>query len=648
VPKVVISDKALREMVAEVLDNTGWSGEGGSTAVVINPVTDPSVSVTDPVNPNYTPQNKTEFGVSMGRLVRNLPDSEMPGIYMAVKKALDQRSEKDEMDAAEQQAMLGGSQEAIDANMGKGKETKHKQEGTMPVNNKIEEQLRAKIRGILLQVLQEAKPFDWKKAPAPTGPLPPVKKIPAGEHGGEWNRREEKTKADLRKGLGHAVEKLDAPEVEDELSAEEGGEEAPTAPARRAYKPTAIGSMANVDYDTEAGETKPASFEEIAKELGFSVAGAKQAVDKALLRFRYLFPHFEDEKSESEFMKVALNAFKDAVVNGKVTLTPEEKERMQVWSYIEHLQTSGELSAGDVQLLHDHPSMVKDLDGYKEWAAADPHIDFHGFFVHGLGGAEKLEAFRTYMHNFIRHQMKQNSRIMDPVRDDDTNAGEPHMADDGEEGGEGGEAPPAPETPAPRPAPKAGKTTYKVYGKLKGAPAHTRVKGKAFLAPADTQFKSGEDAILTPTDGHMSVKKKDGDHTQTWAPETQNETDAPGQIKGKSVADPKTAATASAPPKPGEKSAKMASGKKASIDWGGFDEGTTLAGHLLAEAHAMVMCDSKGPYVIADGVEARPVNPNHTQYRAGTRVNVHRHGKKGVFIVEMPNGEKWTNKPMKG
>ncbi len=123
--KVVISDKALREMVAEVLDNTGWSGEENSPAVTINPVTDPSVAMTDPINPNYTPQNKTEFGVAMGRLVRNLPDSEMPGIYSSVKKALDQRSEKDEMDAAEQQAMLGGNQEAIDAHAGKGKQTKH-------------------------------------------------------------------------------------------------------------------------------------------------------------------------------------------------------------------------------------------------------------------------------------------------------------------------------------------------------------------------------------------------------------------------------------------------------------------------------------------------------------------------------------------
>ena len=591
--KVVISDKALREMVAEVLDNTGWSGEGHGP-VVQNPITDPSVAVTDPVNPRFTPQNKTEFGVAMGQLVKNLPDTEMPSIYSAVKKALDQRSEKDEMDAAQQQALLGGSQEAIDANMGKGKETKHKQEGKMSDTKTIEEQLRAKIRGILLEVLKEA------------GELPPVKKIPFGQHGGEYLRRQEKTTADLRKNLGHAVDRMETePEPSDEeepgeeAAGEEGGEEAPAAaapaaPTKRAYKPTAIGGVSDVQGK---------SFEDIAKELGFSVAGAKQAVDKAMTRYGYMYkmPEYEREI----MVLTALN------------------------NYIDMLNKTGELAPADVQFMKDHPDHVRELDG-----------------------------FREFFHNTIRRAMKGGAKLYDPIGPRGGDGDEPHMPDEDEdEAGEvadalSGEAPAAPETPAPRPTPKAGKTTYKVYGKLKGAPAHTRVKGKAFLAPADTQFKSGDSAVLEPTDGHMKVKKTDSDHTQEWMPEPGEEAhegveeaDVPGQIKGKSVADPKKGAAA---PRPGDKSAAMASGKKASVDWGGFDEGKGLAGHLLAEARAMIMQDSKGPYVIADGVEARPANPNHTQYRPGTKVNVHRHGKKGTFIVEMPNGEKWTNKPMKG
>ena len=33
------------------------------------------------------------------------------------------------------------------------------------------------------------------------------------------------------------------------------------------------------------------------------------------------------------------------------------------------MQESGELSAADVQLLQDHPDIVEDLDGYKEFVA---------------------------------------------------------------------------------------------------------------------------------------------------------------------------------------------------------------------------------------------------------------------------------------
>lgn len=63
------------------------------------------------------------------------------------------------------------------------------------------------------------------------------------------------------------------------------------------------------------------------------------------------------------------------------------------------------------------------------------------------------------------------------------------------------------------------KETYKVYGKKGGAPAHTRVKGKAYLAPSDTQFAAGEPAVATPENGKLTVKKKDSDHTQVWEPE---------------------------------------------------------------------------------------------------------------------------------
>src|SRR5581483_11164747 len=51
----------------------------------------------------------------------------------------------------------------------------------------------------------------------------------------------------------------------------------------------------------------------------------------------------------------------------------------------------------------------------------------------------------------------------------------------------GGEAPAAPRGP---------KVGYKIYGRHRGAPAHTRLKGQAYAAPTDTQFSPGEQATI--------------------------------------------------------------------------------------------------------------------------------------------------------
>jgi hypothetical protein len=67
-------------------------------------------------------------------------------------------------------------------------------------------------------------------------------------------------------------------------------------------------------------------------------------------------------------------------------------------------------------------------------------------------------------------------------------------------------------------APGTPKTTYKIYGKFKGAPAATRLKGQAYIAGDDTQFRGGEQAIISPEDGKLRVKKTDSDHSQLWDP----------------------------------------------------------------------------------------------------------------------------------
>jgi hypothetical protein len=83
-------------------------------------------------------------------------------------------------------------------------------------------------------------------------------------------------------------------------------------------------------------------------------------------------------------------------------------------------------------------------------------------------------------------------------------------------------APAAGEPAAPRvaaAAPRGPKTTYKVYGRHRGHPVHTRLKGKAFVGPGNTQFSPGEQAYVSPEEDKLRVKKTAGDHSQLWEPE---------------------------------------------------------------------------------------------------------------------------------
>jgi len=110
---------------------------------------------------------------------------------------------------------------------------------------------------------------------------------------------------------------------------------------------------ADLDADEEEAElSKPrkfstmtdvsgASFEEIAKELGFSVAGAKQAVDKALLKAQYVA-----QADEDDLEILTLQSMND---------------------YIKMLSKSGEMTSADIKLMKDHPEIVRELDGFREF-----------------------------------------------------------------------------------------------------------------------------------------------------------------------------------------------------------------------------------------------------------------------------------------
>lgn len=84
-----------------------------------------------------------------------------------------------------------------------------------------------------------------------------------------------------------------------------------------------------------------ATFQEIATELGFAVSGAKRAVDWALKKAHFV-------------------AFMDQDELEILTLTTMSE-------YIDYLVSSGDVTAADVQLMKDHPEIVRDLDGFREY-----------------------------------------------------------------------------------------------------------------------------------------------------------------------------------------------------------------------------------------------------------------------------------------
>ena len=85
-----------------------------------------------------------------------------------------------------------------------------------------------------------------------------------------------------------------------------------------------------------------ATFEELAKELGMSVSGAKKAVDMALEKARFIAVGMENNELEI----VILNALAE---------------------YIDILASSGELDESDIALLKNNPTIVRELDGFREF-----------------------------------------------------------------------------------------------------------------------------------------------------------------------------------------------------------------------------------------------------------------------------------------
>jgi hypothetical protein len=202
-------------------------------------------------------------------------------------------------------------------------------------------------------------------------------------------------------------------------------------------------------------------FAQMAQELGMSVAGAKQAVDKAWRKAAFINDQFPSEEQKQAYVLDLIH------------------------QYIDHLDSSGELTDDDFALLRDHPDLVSELDGFQAFMLDDlkdagfhPDIDFDD---RGRPITRAVDA--------------------SPEADLAPSA-----------------TTPAPKEPKAAPAPRGPKAAYKVYGKKAGSPVHTRLKGQAYGGPADSKFKNGEMAAISPEDGKLRVKKADSDHSQLWEP----------------------------------------------------------------------------------------------------------------------------------
>ena len=294
-PKNVIKESQLRQIVKIMLEDKTL----GPMMVKVNPVVDPSAAVTDPSNSDYKPDSKVELQIALNAIVNDLPADNIPSVYDAIKDALDTKEE-----------------EAGEKQMSKS-------------NEKIEEVVRLAVRKMLndKSTLKEYYAKDpetgemvWKGA----GPAPgkvtsktAMKTVPAGVSAIPRGPKTPEVKS-LRKSL-EAMKDFDQETVDTE-------------------KPAPGRGRKNV----MVGDVEGASFDDIAKELGFShPSGAKGAVERAIEKAKFVGAMDPDALDI-----LVLNSMND---------------------YINMLSGTGELTPADVKLLKDHPDIVRELDGFREY-----------------------------------------------------------------------------------------------------------------------------------------------------------------------------------------------------------------------------------------------------------------------------------------
>lgn len=239
-----IRESQLRVLVKVLLEEKAL----GPSMIKVNPVVDPSAAVTDPMNPDYKPQSRQELQISLGALIADLADDNVPDIYDALKDALTKHEDKE------------------------GKEQMKKS------NDRVEETIRAAVR----KILAESGLFKehYEKDPA-TGEMVWRGKGPAPKLAAMAN-----------------VQKLDP--------SARGTVVGPQSPAGKSLKST-FKKMKDEDLDgplasdaPAAGRTRRNKMQEgdklkmLAQQFGFkNPNGVAQFITRTLERFRYNWENYD-------------------------------------------------------------------------------------------------------------------------------------------------------------------------------------------------------------------------------------------------------------------------------------------------------------------------------------------------------------------
>jgi hypothetical protein len=272
--KIVVTKKAVREYIREMLETPGFgwetTGDTGNFPVEVSSVVDPSAPETDPGNPNFKPRNRMELRSVLATLVDEISDDDATNFYDTFRGVVDKNKEEEDMKKDDK---------------------------------KVEEAVRLSIRKLLREM----------------GPYRDTGMSYSGPMTGTASAKEGFEECEACEGEGMLDDGTDCTVCK--------GKGMVPSKKRKNKMMTDVGG---------------ASFKEIAQEMGYaSESGAKQAVEKALEKARFVMTAEPDE-----VQIITLTAMND---------------------YINMLNKSGELTAADVQLMKDHPNIVAGLDGFREF-----------------------------------------------------------------------------------------------------------------------------------------------------------------------------------------------------------------------------------------------------------------------------------------